>query len=343
MRFSNRLVILATVALLLLWHGDSRAQSVLTFQGSGATFPYPLYQRWFIEFNKLNPQIRVNYSPEGSGQGINAFLDHMVDVGMSDAPLTDGQIERVKRGVQAVPMTAGNIVVTYNLPGSPPNLRLSREAVVAIFLRKATKWNDPVIQRQNRDVRLPEQPITVVRRASGSGTTYAFTRHLSAISKPWNDGPGFGKTVVWPTGTIGARGNQGVTALVETTPGAVGYVEYGFARGAGLPMARLENKRGRYIAPTEKSGQEALLGVTLPPEMNLWLPDPDREEAYPIVAYSWWFCYKEYKDPDKAEALRELIKYGLTEGQNFAPELGYLPLPEKLAKKILSVSLKHIR
>jgi phosphate transport system substrate-binding protein len=245
----------------------SYGADAITIQGSGATFPAPLYQLWFSEFNKTHPDVQINYQAIGSGAGIKQFQSGLTDFGASDAAMTDEQMAATKNGVQLIPMTAGIIVLTYNLPGAPSDLKLSRDAYAGIFLGKITSWNDPAIAKSNPNVQLPATKITVVSRSDGSGTTYVFTSHLSAISDAWKNGPGHGTTVNFPVG-VGGKGNPGVTALVKQTPGAIGYVEYAYAKQNNLPMAVLENKSGGFIPPSLQAGQEALGSVDLPSNLR---------------------------------------------------------------------------
>jgi phosphate transport system substrate-binding protein len=298
----------------------------ITLQGTGATFPAPLYQRWYAEYNKLHPEVQVNYQALGSGAGIKQFQQHLVDFGASDAAMTDQEMAVVKGGVVLLPMTAGSVVLAYNLPDGPPELKLSRDAYVGIFLGKITQWNDPAIAKANPGAKLPETKITVVTRSDGSGTTFAFTTHLSAISNAWKSGPGVGKSVNFPVGIAG-KGNPGVAALIKQTPGAIGYVEFGYAQQTSMPMATLENKAGKYIKPSLAAGEAALSSLQLPPDRRAWIPDPVGADSYPIVTYTWMLCYKKYQDPKIADTLKALIEYGLGPGQSFSGDLGYIPLP----------------
>jgi len=322
----------AGIVLLAAIIGAARtslAQNAMTIQGSGATFPAPLYQLWFVQFNKLHPDIQINYQAIGSGAGIKQFQQGLTDFGASDAAMTDVQIAATKNGVQLLPMTAGIVVLTYDLPGAPDNLKLSRAAVAGIYLGKITTWDDPEIAKSNPGVNLPSTKITVVSRSDGSGTTFVFTTHLSAISEAWKNGPGAGTTVDFPVG-VGGKGNPGVTALVKETPGAIGYVEYAYAKQNRLPMAALENKSGNYIAPSLQAGQEALASVKLPPNLRAWLPQPPGAKAYPIVTYTWMLLHKKYDDPKMAATLKDMVLYGLSTGQSFSTTLGYIPLPDSV-------------
>jgi phosphate transport system substrate-binding protein len=254
--------------------------------------------------------------------------------------MTDEEIAKVKDGVQLLPMTAGTIVLAYNLPGNPEGLKLSREAYSKIFLAQIKKWNDPLIAKENPGVKLPDLDITVVRRADSSGTTFVFTKHLSAISEDWAKGPGFGTTVKWADTDkiVAAPKNDGVTATIRQTPGAIGYIEYGYAMLAKVQMALLQNKDGKFVAPTAASGSAALANVKLPEDMRVWLSDPGGEASYPIATYTWLLCYKKYQDPKKAEALRNVIGFCLKDGQKVADKLGYLPLPDNVVQEVLKAS-----
>jgi phosphate transport system substrate-binding protein len=313
--------------------GVASADEKVTLQGTGATFPAPLYQRWFSEYNKLHPEVQINYQALGSGAGVKQFQDGLVNFGASDAAMTDEEIAAVKQGVVLLPMTAGSIVLAYNLPGGPKELNLSREAYTGIFLGKITKWNDPTIAKANEGAKLPETKITVVTRSDGSGTTYVFTTHLSTISEEWKKGPGAGKAVNFPVG-VGGKGNPGVTALIKQTPGAIGYVEYGYALQTNMPMATLENKAGKFVKSDLKTAEKSLSSVALPADLRAWLPDPSGDEAYPIVTYTWLLCYKKYDDPKISTTLKSVIEFGLTKGQSYSAELGYIPLPPNVVSTV---------
>lgn len=305
----------------------------ITLQGTGATFPAPLYQRWFREYNQLHPNVEINYQALGSGAGIKQFQQGLVNFGASDAAMTDEEMAAVKQGVVLLPMTAGSIVLAYNVPGVSDGLKLSREAYTGIFLGKITQWNDPIIAKANPGMKLPDTKITVVSRSDGSGTTFVFTSHLSAVSAAWKSGPGAGKTVNFPVGVAG-KGNPGVTALIKQTPGAIGYVEYGYAQQTKMPMAELENKSGKFVTSNLETEKAALASVELPANLRAWITDPAGANAYPIVTYTWLLCYKKYDDPKIAQTLKEVIHYGLTEGQKFSVELGYIPLPPSVVEAV---------
>ncbi|MEM8831806.1 MAG: phosphate ABC transporter substrate-binding protein PstS [Cyanobacteria bacterium P01_G01_bin.19] len=304
----------------------------VSLTGAGASFPAPLYQRWFAEYNKQNPNVRVAYQSVGSGAGVEQFTQGTVDFGASDVAMKDEEIAAVERGVALLPMTAGSIVLAYNLP-DVPELRLSRQAYVDILLGKITKWNDPAIASLNPDANLPDSDITVVHRSDGSGTTGVFTKHLSAVSPEWKEQVGEGKTVEWPTG-VGAKGNEGVTAQILQTEGSVGYIEYGYAKQQDIPTATLENKAGQYVAPTSESASNALGAATLPENLRAFVSDPEGENSYPIVTYTWLLAYQNYDDADKLQAFKDVVNWSLTDGQDFAEELGYIPLPDNVVDKV---------
>jgi phosphate transport system substrate-binding protein len=306
----------------------------LTVQGSGATFPAPLYKRWFLEYYRRHPEVRVNYQPIGSSAGVRQFTEGLVDFGASDAAMSDKEMDKVPAGVLLLPMTAGSVALSYNLPGGPETLRLSRAALLGILLGRIDHWSDPILADCNPGVRLPDLAITFVRRSEGSGTTFAFTNHLSAISEQWKKGPGVGKSVVWPVG-IGAKGNAGVAALIQQTPGALGYIESGYAELCHLPMAALENRAGRYVQPSVRSSLAALAEAKLPANLRVWITDPHAPDAYPIVTYTWILCYRQYADARLAATLKQVLKFCLTEGQQWSADLGYVPLPEPVAAAVL--------
>ena len=301
-------------------------------QGAGASFPAPLYQKWFKTYSSSHPGVEIDYQSVGSGSGIKSVIDKTVDFGASDAAMSPEDQARVEGGVQLLPMTAGCIVLTYNLEGVK-DLKLSRAAYSGIFLGKLKLWNDPLIAKANPGAKLPDKPINVVVRADGSGTTFVFTKHLSAISPEFAKNPGANALPNWPVGTR-SKGNEGVTASIMTTPGSIGYIEYGYATSQNLPMAILENKAGAYVEPSTASAQAALAAVPLPDDLIAWASDPDAKDAYPVTTYTWLICYKQYHDKGKFETLQGLLNYCLTDGQKDSEALGYIPLPSAVSDKV---------
>ena len=312
--------------------GAALAQDSLRLTGSGATFPFPLYATWFKAFSGKQKTVTVDYQGKGSGAGIQDFLNRTVDFAASDAAMTDEEIAKVPGGVQLMPMTGGEIVLGYHLPGNPKGLKLPRDVYAAIFLGRITKWSDPKIKAANPGVNLPDTDITVVRRADASGTTFVFTSHLSAISEEWAKGPGAGTTVNWPKSDkfVASPKNDGVTATIKQTPGSIGYIEYAFAKFAKIEMAQPQNKAGQFVAPGGEGGPAALASVQLPANLRAWISDPDAPKAYPIATYTWMLFYKENKDPKKAAAIRQMVDYCLTEGQKTSAAMGYIPLPDNV-------------
>ncbi|MBW4599118.1 MAG: phosphate ABC transporter substrate-binding protein PstS [Calothrix sp. FI2-JRJ7] len=306
--------------------------------GAGASFPAPLYLTWFQTLNQKYPNLQVNYQSVGSGAGVEQFTKGTVDFSASDVAMKDEEIAKVPadKGVLLLPMTAGSIVLAYNL-ADVPELKLSRTLYTDILLGKIKTWNDAAIAKENPGAKLPNTPITVVYRSDGSGTTGVFTKHLSAISPEWKTKVGEGKSVKWPVG-IGGKGNEGVTAQIGQTAGSIGYVEYGYAKQNNLKFAALQNKAGQFVLPDEQSGAKTLASVTLPDNLRAFISDPEGAESYPIVTYSWLLAYKKYADPAKAKAVEAMIEYGLTEGQKAATELGYIPLPANVVQKVAAAA-----
>jgi phosphate transport system substrate-binding protein len=327
---------LAVFALLLCGAVSSgraeTAQPQLWLRGAGATFPAPLYDAWIKAYLKQNPGLSITYDAVGSGEGISRFITGSVDFGGSDAPLTDAQIAKVNRGVVLVPATAGMVVLAYSLP-DVAELKLPRDVYGGIFAGEISKWNDPRVVAANPGVRLPNRTIAVVARLDGSGTTYAFTSHLNAISSAWRDkGLGVSTRIDWPGNTQQVRGNEGVAQRIKISEGAIGYVEYGFAKRLGLPVAALQNRAGSFVKPTPDSGGAALseISQTLDAQLRGSVTDPSAVDAYPIVTYSWMMLYGQYADARKAGAIRDFVSWGLTEGQQMnrdAALSGYIPLP----------------
>jgi phosphate transport system substrate-binding protein len=312
------------------------AQEKMRLTGSGASFPAPIYLTWFKDFSKKAANVTVDYQSKGSGAGVQDFLNKTVDFAASDSAMSKDDIAKVAEGVQMLPMTAGEIVLAFNLPGNPKGLKLPRDVYSNIFLGKITKWNDPKIAAANPDIKLPDLPITVVVRADSSGTTAVFTKHLSAINEEFKKTLGEGNTVNWPASDkfIKSPKNDGVTATVRQTPGAIGYIEYGFAKLAKVDFALLQNKAGQYVVPSAESGAEALAAVKMPEDLIAWLPDPDGAKSYPITSYTWMIFRKKNADPAKAKAMRDMVEYGLTDGQKVADSMGYIPLPAVVVEQV---------
>jgi phosphate transport system substrate-binding protein len=335
MRFCRWVGLLLCVSAVLAISGcggkSDQSANTVKLQGAGASFPAPLYTKWFKEYSNVHQNVFVDYQSVGSGTGVKSVIDHTVDFGASDAAMKPDDMAKVPGGVQLFPMTAGSIVLAYNLKGID-NIRLSRKAYSGIFLGTVKRWNDPAIAAENPGVTLPDLPIDVVVRADSSGTSFVFSKHLSAISNDFDKNVGTNTMPNWPVGTK-SKGNEGVTTSIMMTPGGIGYIEYGYAKSQKVPVAVLENKSGKYVAATIASGQAALASAILQDDMIVWASDPDAADAYPIVTYTWLICYKKYPDKNKMQAMQDLVKFGLTDGQKDAEALGYIPLPSNVVAR----------
>jgi phosphate transport system substrate-binding protein len=306
-----------------------------SLSGAGATFPAPLYQRWFSDYNKANPGTQISYQSVGSGAGVEQFLAGTVDFGASDAPLKPEERAKFKTKYSAepiqVPMTGGSVVFAYNLDGVK-DLKLSRAAYCGIATGKITKWNDPAIAKANPGAKLPDQTIQFVHRSDGSGTTFQFTNHLKAACPTWT--AGVNKSIAWPAGMTGAKGNEGVSAQIKQTPNAIGYVEYSFAKQTDMTMAAIENKSGKIIPPTPAAGAEAFVGEKMPADLALTVPDSANPKAYPISGLTWLLLYPQSKDAAKQTALKAVVEWALSTGKATANELGYVPLEDGIVAKV---------
>lgn len=307
--------------------------STLSIAGAGSSAANPIYQRWFQEYNQQNPNVQISYDSVGSGAGVKRFLDQTVDFGASDDPLKDEDRAKVpaERGKAIqVPSTGMFVVMAHNLEGTN-DLKLSREAFCGIVDGSIKSWDDPKIAKDNPGIKAA--PVTFVHRSDGSGTTAVFTRHVEKACPNWTKGSG--KTVEWPTGT-GAKGNEGVTAQIQQTPGAVGYVEFSYAKENNLKTASLQNKSGAFVAPTPEAAAKALEGIQVPADFAVKVPDPDGKDAYPIVSLTYLLLYENPKDPAKAKAFNDFIRWAYTNGSKSASELGYIPLPTEISTKAAS-------
>jgi phosphate transport system substrate-binding protein len=343
----------AVATLAFLTAGCAPSESV-TIQGCGATFPAPLYKRWFLEFYKMHPEVRVNYQAIGSGAGINQLKEDLVDFAATDEPKKEKDIldiaktlsERENRDVELIqfPLTAGSVALCYNVPGlkKDPPLKLTRKAYLDIVLGEITHWDDEAVKSVNEGVDLPHTAITFVHRAESSGTTFVFTNHLSAVDARWKDRDGLGakKSIPkWPAAKpIGGKGNAGVAALIDQTPGAFGYIETGYAELVELPMATLENHQGKFVRPTEKACLAGLADAKFDKVLGAAIPDPKAEDAYSIVTFTWIVCRRHYDDPRIATSLKAVFQYCLENddaerGQKLSKELGYVALPKAALEK----------
>ena len=309
---------------------SSNAGSNVQLTGAGSTFVYPLMTRWIQDFSGAHPSVQINYQSIGSGGGIQQVRSHTVDFGASDAALTDEQLKDFFPVIQ-IPETAGPVCVTYNLPELSQPLQLSPEALVGIFLGTVKSWHDPHIVKDNPGVKLPNEPIVVVHRADGSGTTNAFTTYLSAISPEWQSKVGKGTNVQWPLG-LGGKGSEGVTGQLRQSPGAIGYVELTYAEQNHLPVAKIKNQAGNYIAPTAQSTTAAINAFTAQlsqdPRQPIVNPPASAADAYPISTLTFLIIPKDGPDNGKRKALKSFIQYIISDGQPAAGSLNYAPLPD---------------
>ena len=318
-----------------------KQDDVVSLNGAGATFPYPLYSKWISEYAKLNPSVKLNYQSIGSGGGIRQIVAGTVDFGATDAPMKEEESKGAAGKLFHIPATIGAVVIAYNVPEVTAPLKLTPEVLVDIYAGKIKKWNDPKIKADNGGAKLPPKDIGVVYRTDGSGTTAVFTGYLAKISKDWKDTIGVGKSVNWPVG-LGAKGNEGVTGQVKTTPYTIGYIERAYASQNKLPMAELKNKAGKFVAPSIEAMSAAAEAVDMPDELYVSLSDAEGDAAYPITGYSYLLLYEDAKDPVKGEALAKYVWWGLHDGQKFSKDLDYAPVPAKVLVKV-EARLKELR
>ncbi|MCC6764332.1 MAG: phosphate ABC transporter substrate-binding protein PstS [Deltaproteobacteria bacterium] len=328
------LVRLLAITSAALWLATGSAQAQLQLNGAGATFPYPMYSKWFSLYGAIDPTSRFNYQSIGSGGGIKQISEQTVDFGATDGPMSDEQLRAAKGGpVLHVPTVMGAVVLTYNVEGLP-ELKLTPEIVADVFLGRIVKWNDGAIAAANPGAALPAQDIVVVHRSDGSGTTYIFTDYLSKVSRAWLDTVGRGTAVRWPVG-LGGKGNEGVTGLVKQTPFSLGYVELVYALSNQLPFAAVKNRAGQLVTPTLASVTAAAAdtAVEMPNDFRMSITDASGAEAYPIAGMTWLLVYEKQADAAKGAKLLAFLDWALTEGQNAAAPLNYAPLPPAVAAK----------
>ena len=314
--------------------------SAVTLVGAGASFPFPLYSKWAQVYEPRG--VRVNYQSIGSGGGIRQFIARTVDFGASDSPMTGAQVAQAGGAVLHVPMTAGAVVLAYNLTGVGPGLNFTPDVLAGIFLGEITRWDDPQLAQANPSTVLPAADLVVVHRSDGSGTTAIFTNYLSNVSAAWKSRVGQGTSVSWPTG-LGGKGNEGVAQLVELTPNAVGYVELAYAITTKMTFGSVRNRAGRFIAPSLKSTTAAVDGAvdTVPDDFRVFITDPQGPDAYPLAGFTWILIREEQPDARKGEALAGFLWWATHDGQRYTSPLLYAPLPPRLVVRI-EVSLRRI-
>jgi len=327
MRVFRNLLVLGVVGITAFAGTPALAKRLMLINGAGATFPYPIYSKWFSEYAKQDGTVNFNYQSIGSGGGIRQLLAGTVDFGASDAPMKAAEMKKAKSTVLHFPAVIGGVVATYNLPGSP-KLNLSQKALADIFLGKIIRWNDPEIAIANQDLSLPDQPIIVIHRSDGSGTTFVFSDFLSNVSSAWKSKVGTGKSLKWPVG-LGGKGNEGVAGLVKQIPNSIGYVELGYAKHNNLGFARVQNREGQFVDCTAQTMSNAAAGAssTMPDDFRVSIVNTPGELSYPISSFTWLLVYEQQDNREKAEALIRFIRWALSDGQNYTEALGYAPLP----------------
>ncbi|OHE78072.1 MAG: phosphate ABC transporter substrate-binding protein PstS [Verrucomicrobia bacterium RIFCSPLOWO2_12_FULL_64_8] len=325
----NKILLAGIISLLSV----SAASAQMLINGAGATFPYPIYSKWFDAYVKVDPSVRFNYQSIGSGGGQKQILAETVDFGASDGPMSDGNLAKAPRKLLHIPTVAGAVVVSYNVPGLS-KLKLDGPTLADIFLGKITKWNDPRIVAQNKGASLPGQDIVVVHRSDGSGTTYIFVDYLSHVSDEWKSKVGTNTSVRWPTG-LGGKGNEGVAGQVKQVPGAIGYIELAYAMQNKLPYADMKNSSGHYITPSLDSVTEALATATIPDDFRFSMVNPPGAKSYPIAGATWLLVYQHQKDSARGRKLVEFLKWAYVEGEKMATSLDYAPLPENVVSRVM--------
>lgn len=317
----------------------NKPNAPLTINGAGATFPYPIYSKWFDEYQKSHPDVRINYQSIGSGGGIKQLSAQTVFFGASDGPMTDAQLQAAPGLILHFPTVLGGVVPVYNVAGVSQPLRFSGDVLASIYLGKITKWNDAGIARLNPGVRLPGDDIAVVHRSDGSGTTYIVCDFLSKVSPDFKSKVGVATSVNWPAG-VGAKGNEGISGLVRQTPGAIGYVELVYAIQNKIPYGSVQNKAGQFITASLASVTAAAAGVSIPDDFRVSITNAEGTDAYPIASFTWMLLYQHPTDKVRSQAMVEFLKWALTDGQKFAPSLGYAPLPEAVVTKEMQALAK---
>ena len=317
---------------------SATANAAVNLTGAGATFPAPLYTKWFFEYHAANPSLEINYQPIGSGGGIRQLTDRTIDFGASDAPMTDEQLAKATASpVLHIPTVLGAVVMTYNLPGVTGKVRLTSDVIADIFLGKITQWSDARITALNPALTLPKDlAILVAHRSDGSGTTAVFSDYLSKTSADWKAKVGSGTALKWPVG-LGGKGNDGVTGLVSQTPGAIGYIELTYAQTNKLPFAEIKNKAGNFVDPSPKSVTAAANGAlkTMPEDFRVSITDSPAKDAYPISSFTYLLIYKKMP-AEKSKPLQEFLMWAMNQGQKMAEPLFYAPLPKSMVPKVIA-------
>ena len=334
----KRIAGVSVVTLALTMMAAVLVHAALSINGAGATFPYPIYSKWFDEYQKKNPTVEINYQSIGSGGGIRQVTEGTVDFGASDGPMNDEQIKAFQEkhgfGILHFPTVLGADVPTYNIPGVSAALNFTPEALTGIFLGKITKWNDPAIVAANKGVNLPGSDIVVVHRSDGSGTTYIWTDYLSKVSEEWKSKVGKGASVNWPVG-LGGKGNEGVTGQIKNAPNSIGYVELIYAVSNNIPYGNVKNSSGVFVKAdlASVSAAAAAVAKTMPDDFRVSITDPPGKTAYPIASFTWLLIPERFSDAAKRDAIKAFVKWMLTDGQNYTEQLSYAKLPKEVIAK----------
>jgi len=313
-----------------------------TLNGAGATFPYPMYSKWFSEYHKAHPEIEINYQSIGSGGGIRQVLAGTVDFGASDGPMTDEQLAQAKTKILHVPTVLGADVPAYNIPGVTGELQFTPEVLAGIFLGKITSWSDPAIAKANPGVKLPGDQIIVIHRSDGSGTTYIWTDYLSKVSPEWQSQAGKGTSVKWPVG-LGGKGNEGVAGMIRQMHGSIGYIELIYAIENKIPYGVVKNAAGNFVkASLDSVTAAAASAPKMPPDFRVSITNPPGKDAYPISSFTWLLIPAQSKDAAKGKILSDLLNWIVTDGQKMTADLAYAPLPASVAAKVKD-EIKQVR
>ena len=316
------------------------ASAQILINGAGATFPYPIYAKWFDEFHKINSKAQFNYQSQGSGAGIRQLQQGTVDFGASDSPMTDQQIAKAGTRVIHFPTVLGAVVPTYNVAGVKQDLNFTPEALAGIFLGKVNRWNDSELTRSNPGVALPAQGIVVVHRSDGSGTTFVWTDYLTKASAEWKQKVGSGNALKWPVG-LGAKGNEGVAGIVKQTPNSIGYVELVYAIQNKMPYGRVRNSAGSFVKAELKTvtAAAAAAAASMPDDFRVSITNPPGKDAYPISSFTWLLVPARIQDAQKRKMITDFLRWMLNGGQKMAEPLGYAPLPKAvIAKELKAIS-----
>ena len=302
--------------------------------GAGATFPYPMYSKWFSEYNKLHPDVQINYQSIGSGGGIRQVLNGTVDFGASDGPMTDEQLKEAKTKILHIPTVLGAVVPAYNVPGISGDIKFTPEALAGIFLGKIQKWNDPAITQANPGVKFPDKSIIVVHRSDGSGTTFIFTDYLSKISKEWEATVAKGTSPKWPVG-LGGKGNEGVAGQIRQLEGSIGYVELIYAAENKITYGAVRNAAGNFVkASLDGVTEAAASSPKMPADFRVSITDAPGKTAYPISSFTWLLIPEQAQDPKKGKIIADFLNWMVTDGQKMTSQLSYAPLPANVVEKV---------